>query len=243
MTLLTVDTVTAGYGKLPVIHDVSLTVHANETVALVGPNGAGKSTLLKTIFQQVIPMSGCVRFADEDVAAISPAHMVRRGMAYVPQGGNTFPALTVEENIRVALMPMGRAKLRAGIDAAFDRFPALAKRRGSTASTLSGGERQMLAVVGAVASEPKFLALDEPTTGLAPTIVQELISQLAEATKDGVGVLWIVEENPSVILPHCDRVHVMQGGRISAEHDVAATLDDETLRNLFFGIDESPRAD
>jgi ABC-type branched-subunit amino acid transport system ATPase component len=115
----------------------------------------------------------------------------------------------------------------------------LAKRRSSSASTLSGGERQMLAVAGALAAEPKFLALDEPTTGLAPTIVQELIARLSDATRDGVGVLWVVEENPAVILPHCNRVHIMQGGRISAEQDVAAVLEDEGLRKLFFGVDEA----
>jgi branched-chain amino acid transport system ATP-binding protein len=239
MTLLDVRELTAGYGKLPVIHEVSLSVRANETVALVGPNGAGKSTLLKSIFQLITPMSGHVEFLDGDLRSSATAQLVRRGMAYVPQGGNTFPSLTVEENIRVALMPMGRSKLGTGIDAAFERFPSLRKRRTSSASTLSGGERQMLAVAGALASGPKFLALDEPTTGLAPTIVGELIAQLADATKDGVGVLWVVEENPAVILPHCDRVHIMQGGRISAEQDVATVLEDEGLRKLFFGIDEA----
>lgn len=238
MTLLDVQDLTAGYGKLPVIHGVSLTVQPNETVALVGPNGAGKSTLLKSVFQLVMPMSGRIEFMGKDLGSISTAQMVRRGMAYVPQGGNTFPGLTVEENIRVALIPMGRAKLSTGIDAAFDRFPSLRKRRRSGASTLSGGERQMLAVAGALASEPKLLALDEPTTGLAPTIVAELIIRLADATADGVGVLWVVEENPAVILPHCDRVHIMQGGRISAEQDVSTVLEDEGLRKLFFGIDD-----
>ena len=238
MTLLDVRDVTAGYGKLPVIHEVSLTVQPNETVALVGPNGAGKSTLLKSVFQLVVPMSGRIEFLGADLGSMATAQMVRRGMAYVPQGGNTFPGLTVEENIRVALMPMGRSKLSSGIDAAFDRFPSLRKRRRSSASTLSGGERQMLAVAGALASEPKLLALDEPTTGLAPTIVQELIMRLADATTDGVGVLWVVEENPAVILPHCDRVHIMQGGRISAEQEVSAVLEDEGLRKLFFGIDD-----
>ncbi len=239
MTLLDVRGLVAGYGKLPVIHDVSLSVRANETVALVGPNGAGKSTLLKSIFRLVVPMSGRIEFMGDDLSAVGTAQLVRRGMAYVPQGGNTFPDLTVLENLRVAVMPMGRSKINTGIDLAFDRFPALGKRRGSSASTLSGGERQMLAVAGALASEPKFLALDEPTTGLAPAIVQELIASLSAATDDGVGVLWVVEENPAVILPHCDRVHIMQGGRISAEQDVAAVLDDEGLRKLFFGIEGS----
>ncbi|MGE2836093.1 ABC transporter ATP-binding protein [Mycobacterium sp. SMC-4] len=237
MTLLSVQGLTAGYGKLPVIHDVSLDVSTNQTVALVGPNGAGKSTLLKSIFRVVTPMSGRVELEGEDLGTVPTAKMVRRGMAYVPQGGNTFPALTVQENIRVALMPMGRRKMSGGIDLAFDRFPGLAKRRDASASTLSGGERQMLAVAGALASEPKFLALDEPTTGLAPTIVQELIASIAEVTKDGVGVLWVVEENPAVILPHCDRVRIMTGGRISEEQEVAAVLEDEGLRKLFFGIE------
>jgi branched-chain amino acid transport system ATP-binding protein len=239
MTVLDVRELTAGYGKLPVIHEVSLAVRGNETVALVGPNGAGKSTLLKSVFGLIAPMSGRVEFMGTDLGTVATAAMVKLGMAYVPQGGNTFPALSVEENLRVALMPIGRAKMSAGIDAAFDRFPSLRKRRNSSASTLSGGERQMLAVAGALASEPKLVALDEPTTGLAPTIVQELIGRIAEATGDGVGVLWVVEENPAVILPHCDRVHIMQGGRISAEQSVATVLEDEGLRKLFFGIDEA----
>ncbi|VEG53826.1 branched-chain amino acid ABC transporter ATP-binding protein [Mycolicibacterium aurum] len=238
MTLLQVRDLTAGYGKLPVIHGVSLAVAANETVALVGPNGAGKSTLMKSIFRTIVPMSGEVHLDGADLGSVATSQMVRRGMAFVPQGSNTFPSLTVEENLRVALMPMGRSKTATGIGAAFDRFPSLAKRRTSSASTLSGGERQMLAVAGALASEPKFLALDEPTTGLAPTIVNELITRLGEAAKEGIGVLWVVEENPAVILPHCDRVHIMQGGRISDEQDVAAVLADEGLRRLFFGIDE-----
>ena len=238
MRLLEIRDLTAGYGKLPVIHGVSLAVSANETVALVGPNGAGKSTLMKSIFRLVVPMSGQIHFDGADLDTVPTSQMVRRGMAYVPQGGNTFPGLSVEENLRVALMPMGRSKTARGIDTAFDRFPSLAKRRTSSASTLSGGERQMLAVAGALASEPKLLALDEPTTGLAPTIVQELIARLGEAAKEGIGVLWVVEENPAVILPHCDRVHIMQGGRISEEQDVANVLEDEGLRKLFFGINE-----
>lgn len=239
MTLLDVRGVTAGYGKLPVIHDVSIQVRGNETVALVGPNGAGKSTLLKSIFRLVEPMSGEISLLGEGLVNVPTAQMVRRGMAYVPQGGNTFPNLTVLENIRVALMPLGRSKVSAGIDLAFDRFPSLGKRRDSSASTLSGGERQMLAVAGALASDPKFLALDEPTTGLAPSIVGELIASIAGVTSDGVGVLWVVEENPAVILPHCDRVHIMQGGRISPEREVAAVLEDEGLRKLFFGVEGS----
>ena len=239
MTLLDVRGVTAGYGKLPVIHDVSLSVRESETVALVGPNGAGKSTLLKTVFRLLKPMSGKIEFSGSDLKAIPTERMARKGMAYVPQGGNTFPTLTVEENIRVAAMPLGRSKTAAALDAALDRFPSLRKRRNSSASTLSGGERQMLAVAGALASNPTFLALDEPTTGLAPTIVQELISRLADAAGSGVGVLWVVEENPAAILPHCSRVHIMQGGRIGDEQEVATVLQDEGLRRLFFGIDEA----
>ncbi|CAJ1501096.1 ABC transporter ATP-binding protein [[Mycobacterium] burgundiense] len=239
MTLLSVQDLTAGYAKLPVIHGVSLTVQPNETVALVGPNGAGKSTLLKSLFQLVKPLEGIIRYRDSDIGTIPTAQLVRRGMAYVPQGSNTFPNLTVEENLRVALLPARRNQLDPGLDLAFERFPALAKRRRMSASTLSGGERQMLAVAGALATEPQFLALDEPTTGLAPAIVQELIARVDEATSGGVGVLWVVEENPAVILPHCDRVYIMQGGRIGDEQDVADVLDDEGLRRLFFGMDDA----
>lgn len=209
---------------------------AGEAVALVGPNGAGKSTLLKSIFGLIKPSSGSVQFKGEDLRDVPTARLVRKGMSYVPQGSNTFPTLSVEENIRAALAAARRKDISDGLDEAFERFPRLAERRKLDASTLSGGERQMLAVAGALASKPVFLALDEPTTGLAPTIIQGLIESIRAAVGEGIGVAWVVEENPALILPYCDRAYVMKGGRLGPEQIVEDMLK-EDLRQLFLGFE------
>lgn len=237
MTLLHVEGLRSGYGKLPVLHGLDLHVQADEIVAVVGPNGAGKSTLLKTVFQLLKPMAGTVSFAGRDLAAAGTADLAALGMGYVPQGGSTFPALTVEENLRVALTAVGSSNVTAGLDLAYELFPVLGDRRRQSASTLSGGERQMLALAGAMVIEPRLLALDEPTTGLAPTIVQGLISKITEFRERGSAILWVIEENPTEILPFCDRVYLMQGGVFHREMAASELLDQEALEELFLGAD------
>lgn len=167
--MLTVTDVTGGYGKVSALHEVGLTVGDREIVAIVGPNGAGKSTLVKAIMRQLADVSGSITFDDIQLDKRRPSDLSKLGIGYVPQGGNTFPDLTVEENLRVAVRNGVRGTdVATALTRTFERFPALEPRRKQYASTLSGGERQMLAVGAAMAIEPTLLLLDRPTTGLAP---------------------------------------------------------------------------
>jgi branched-chain amino acid transport system ATP-binding protein len=238
VSVLTVTDVTGGYGKVSALHEVGLTVGDREIVAIVGPNGAGKSTLVKAIMRQLADVSGSITFDDIQLDKRRPSDLSKLGIGYVPQGGNTFPDLTVEENLRVAVRNGVRGTdVATALTRTFERFPALEPRRKQYASTLSGGERQMLAVGAAMAIEPTLLLLDEPTTGLAPTIVHSLSESISAFRDQGTSILWVVEENPMEILKYCDRVYLMNGGVVRRELPADALLDDHLLRELFFGIE------
>jgi branched-chain amino acid transport system ATP-binding protein len=237
MSLLEVTDINAGYGKISVLHDVSVRVEESEIVAVVGPNGAGKSTLVKTILQLLKASSGSVTFGGTEISRRRTSDLAKLGIGYVPQGGNTFPDLSIEENLRVALRAAANLSADQGLTRAYERFPVLGNRRRQSASTLSGGERQMLAVAAAMAIEPRLLILDEPTTGLAPTIVHSLSASIRSYRDHGVGILWVVEENPLEILQGCDRVYLMQGGVVRRETSAEAMLGDDTLQRLFFGLE------
>lgn len=235
MSLLEVVDLRSGYGKLPVLHGVSMRVDEDEIVAIVGPNGAGKSSLIKTIFQLLKPMQGAIYFDGADLGQVATDQLAARGMGYVPQGANIFPQLDVEENLRVALTAQRGADVRTGLDAAYETFPVLGDRRRQRSSTLSGGERQMLAVAGAIAGRPRFLALDEPTTGLAPTVVHALIAKILEIRQRGTAILWVVEENPLEVLKYCDRVYLLKSG-VQQEMSSEAVTSDQALQEMFFGL-------
>jgi branched-chain amino acid transport system ATP-binding protein len=236
MTLLEVDRIRSGYAKVPVIHDVSISVAEREVVAVVGPNGAGKSTLMKTILRLLPLMSGSITFDGHDLSRKDPRAAAGLDIAFVPQDGNTFPGLSVEDNLGVALMGRRRSEAADRRRRMYERFPVLEERRRQAASTLSGGERQMLALASAMITSPRLLVLDEPTTGLAPSIVESLIQQILRFQRDGTTVLWVVEENPLQILQHVDRIYLMQAGVIERELAAGQFLGDETLQELFFGV-------
>jgi branched-chain amino acid transport system ATP-binding protein len=244
--LLEISDLRSGYGKLPVLHGVSMNVMADEIVAIVGPNGAGKSSLLKTIFQLLKPMEGSVRFDDVDLTSLPTNQLAELGMGYVPQGANNFSHLNVEENLKVALTAQRGSDVDAGLEFAYETFPVLGDRRKQRASTLSGGERQMLAIAGAIVGRPRFVALDEPTTGLAPTIVRNVIAKILEIRKRGTTILWVIEENPLEILGHCDRVYLIQGGVFHHELTPSEVASDQALQEMFFGTgvaEERPAAE
>lgn len=236
MSLLATD-VRTGYGSLPVVHDVSLRVEEQEVVAIVGPNGAGKSSLVKAIMGQLPLMGGSVVFDGVDLATIRPAGRQAAGMAYVPQTGSTFPDLTVEDNLRVSFSTLDGASIAAAIEATFAQFPVLGERRKQLAKTLSGGERQMLAFSSGVGTQPRFIALDEPTTGLAPRIVDGLVEEILAYRARGASILWVVEEDPLVILPHVDRVYVLSAGSVQTEMSASELMADTALQELFFGTE------
>jgi ABC-type branched-subunit amino acid transport system ATPase component len=177
--LLTAYGITAGYGKLDILHDVSLGVNAGELVSVIGPNGAGKSTAFKTIVGFLRPKSGRVVFNGEEITGIRPDLVLRRGLAYVPQGRLVFPQMTVLENLEMgAYIVADRAKVAAALEAVYALFPVLFERRRQKAGTMSGGEQQMVAIGRALMTSPRLVLLDEPSLGLAPKFVTLIFDKL-----------------------------------------------------------------
>jgi branched-chain amino acid transport system ATP-binding protein len=207
--------VRAGYGRLEVLHGVSLTVPGDAAVAVLGPNGAGKSTLLKALARELPLIGGQVRLEDRDYGDRDATWAARHGIALVPQTGNVFPDLTVRENLRLGAMQ--RADGAAGIDEMCARFPVLGERAGQLAGSLSGGERQMLAIASALVLRPKVLLLDEPTTGLSPKAAAATSGIVADIAAEGTAVLWVVEQMPELVLRQVAHAYVMAAGRVQHE--------------------------
>lgn len=236
MAAIKLTDVSSGYGQLSVLHGVSMEIEAGEIVAIIGPNGAGKSTLMRAIFRLLPLHNGSIRFGDTELGNLPTGRLAQLGMALVPQGGNTFPDLSVVDNLSLGLLQESAKEQAKRIDDVFETFPALADRRRQRASTLSGGERQMLAMASAMITDPKFLALDEPTTGLAPSIVRDRINDILSYRERGTTVLWVIEESPLLCLPHVDRVYVMNSGVLSESRPAADLLDESALQAMFFGV-------
>lgn len=232
--LLEVSGLSAGYGHVPVLRDVSLAVHAGEVVTLIGANGAGKSTLLKAIVGLLRPTAGVVRLAGEDVTRLPPEKMVRRGLALVPEGRMLFGPMSVEENLQLGAHGRGRDGYAESLARVFSLFPVLEQRRRQFAATLSGGEQQMLAIGRALMSHPATLLLDEPSLGLAPKVIGEIFATLDTLRADGLTVL-LVEQDVKVALRHADRGYVMRTGSIVMEGLAADLLADEHVRHIYLG--------
>jgi branched-chain amino acid transport system ATP-binding protein len=218
--LLDVKDITTGYGKLTIIRGASLTVDTGEIVAIVGSNGVGKTTLLKGLTRSLPVSSGSIQLAGEDITRARPSQL----------------AGLVMDNLLVS-MPGSLSAVRQRCREVLTRFPELDRRREQAASTLSGGERQMLAIASALLSRPKLLVLDEPTTGLAPLVVQQRIDDIRRLRdEDRTGVLWVIEEHPRICLPAVDRVHFLSEGRLSEPMQPADLLREGALEELFFGV-------
>ncbi|MEA2226393.1 MAG: branched-chain amino acid transport system ATP-binding protein [Solirubrobacteraceae bacterium] len=240
MPLLRITDLSSGYGNMPILHGVGLAVGENEIVALIGPNGAGKSTLMKTLFRLLPAWSGELVYDGQDLTALPPQRLAGLGMAYVPQEGNTFPELTVEENLQISVARVDRAGRRDAIDRMFDLFPGLADRRKSRARTLSGGERQMLAVASAIALRPRIVVLDEPTSGMAPKVVETLVERIVQVRESGTAVLWVIGESATQVLEHLDRAYVLQSGQITGEWGRDELMREDLLTSSFFGAAGEP---
>lgn len=234
MSLLTITSLESGYGRLPILHGVDLHIEEGELVALIGPNGAGKSTLLQTIAGLLPCWKGRVEFEGKRVHDYDPSKLPTWGLGYVPQERNVFPNLTVAENLEMAatLLKDRTPKIKA----AYERFPILGERQKQLARTLSGGERQMLAIASALMLAPKLLMIDEPTTGLAPRIGEEVIKLILEINRGGTAILWVVEENPSSVLKHCPRVYLIESGQIRRTDSGQNLLNDPKFAELFLGV-------
>jgi branched-chain amino acid transport system ATP-binding protein len=231
-TLLAVHNLSAGYGSLRVLSDISMSICEGETIAVLGPNGAGKSTLMKALSGLLRPISGRIEFAGSDVSQFSAHRIAERGLTLVPEGRQVFPALTLEENLRLGATRR-RDFVPDDIEAMLRRFPRLRPRLYTPAGLLSGGEQQMLALARGLLSRPEILLLDEPSLGLAPAIAAELFGALAELRDEGM-TLVIVDQMTDYALSIADRGYVLGGGRILAE-STAAALRDSALDDAYLG--------
>jgi branched-chain amino acid transport system ATP-binding protein len=235
-SILVVHDLTAGYGGVPALHGVSLEVRSGEMVALLGANGAGKSTLLRAVSGLLRPSRGAVEFQGSAIER-QPAHeIVRKGMAHVPEGRRLFGRLSVRDNLLLgAYGERDQAARDERLAQVHALFPVLAERRAQTASTLSGGEQQMLAIGRALMSRPSMLLLDEPSIGIAPKLVSRIFEALVEINRRGVAIL-VVEQNVRAALLHVHRGYVLQTGRVVAEGASGDLLQGDLVRKAFLGI-------
>jgi len=213
MTMLTIQGLRSGYGKIEVLHDVGLTIERGQIVTLIGANGAGKTTLLKTISGLIRPTSGAIEFEGNSIVRRPPHKIVALGLSQVPEGRAILKRMTVMDNLRMGAFTRSDPGINDDIASVFERFPALAERRDRMAATLSGGEQQMLAIGRALVARPKLMLLDEPSLGLAPKFITRIFLTLRELQKEGQTIL-LVEQNARQALQVADRGYVMERGRI-----------------------------
>jgi ABC-type branched-subunit amino acid transport system ATPase component len=233
--LLAVREIDAAYGKVQILHDVSLEVRPGEIVSIIGPNGAGKSTVLKAVMGILTPTQGEVVFAGEAITGLRTDLVVRRGIAYVPQGRIVFKAMSVVENLEMgAYTVKDKGHVRRTMEQVFEVFPRLGERRKQTAGTMSGGEQQMLAMGRALMVEPRLVMMDEPSLGLAPQFVELVFDKLRELKASGMTLL-LVEQNAVKSLSISDRGYVLELGRNRFTGSGAALLADERVRRLYLG--------
>jgi branched-chain amino acid transport system ATP-binding protein len=235
MSLLEVQGIDAFYGNIHALRSVSLNVEEGEIVTLIGANGAGKSTTLNCISGLVRPRGGSVTFDGSDLASVAPHRIVERGVIQVPEGRRVFARLSVEENLKMGGFSLSdKGVIRDGIDRAYEMFPRLRERRGQTAGTLSGGEQQMLAMGRALMAKPRILLLDEPSMGLAPTLVESIFDTIQKIHADGTSIL-LVEQNAQMALNVASRGYVLQSGQIMLADTAANLAANQQVREAYLG--------
>ncbi|MBL8699565.1 MAG: ABC transporter ATP-binding protein [Alphaproteobacteria bacterium] len=230
--MLRVERIESGYGRTRILHAISIALHPGEVVAVVGPNGAGKTTLLRTISGLATVHGGDVFFRDERITGLRADKVVARGIAHCPEGRRIFQRLTIEENLLAAHLP-GRSKpFGEAVEAIYAMFPVLKERRASPASRLSGGQQQMLAIGRALMAEPELLILDEPSLGLAPKVVNQILEIILQLAERGISVL-VVEQNVTAAMQISDYAYVIETGRCVMEGPSAKLLAAEDLREVY----------
>jgi branched-chain amino acid transport system ATP-binding protein len=233
--LLRAEGITAGYGSIDILHGVSLAITRGEIVSIIGPNGAGKSTAFKTIVGFLRPRTGRVVFDGTDITGLRPDLVLRRGLAYVPQGRIVFPQMTVLENLEMGAFIEGDpARVRAALDRVYMLFPILHERQKQKAGTMSGGEQQMVAIGRALMTTPKLILLDEPSLGLSPKFVTLIFEKLVEMKRAG-NTLMVVEQNAARALAIADRGYVLELGRNRFEGEGPRLLADPEVKRLYLG--------
>jgi branched-chain amino acid transport system ATP-binding protein len=234
--MLEVCDVVTVYGKVQALWDVCIEVHENETVALLGSNGAGKTTLLNTITGLLTPASGTVEFLGKRIDGLPPHAIVELGISHVPEGGRVFPDMSVRENLEMGAYPLHAWKAKQEtLEQVYEIFPVLKERDRQLARTLSGGERQMLAMGRGLMSRPKLCLFDEPSYGLAPLMVSEIFRVIGGLHNQGITVL-LIEQNVRHALEIADRAYVLENGRICLQGTCGELLESETVRQAYLGL-------
>ena len=234
--LLEVEDLRAGYGPVRALHGVDVTVQEGAVAAILGPNGAGKTTTLRAL-TGMVRTSGRIVFDGRSLAGLSTPRIVRLGVAHVPEGRGTFPALTVDENLRLgAWTRRDAAAVRSDLDECYGMFPRLAERRGQAAGSLSGGEQQMLAIARSLMGRPRLLLLDEPSLGLAPRVTAEVFAALQRLRAERGLTLLLVEQNARIALDLVDDAAVVEAGRITLTGPAAEVAGDDGVRRAYLGV-------
>lgn len=233
MSVLELKSVIGGYGDTQILHGVSLRVDPGEIVVVIGPNGAGKSTAMKAVFGLLRLTSGQVTLDAQEITNMPPEQVVRKGVCYVPQTSNIFPSLTVQENLEMGAF-VREDDFKPRMNEIYDLFPPLAEKRRQTAGTLSGGQRQMVAMGKAMMLEPKILLLDEPTAGLSPKFRGEIFSIVKTINGTGTPIL-MVEQNAKQALKIANRGYVLVDGKNKYEGTGQDLLDDSEVAEMFLG--------
>lgn len=235
MALLEIENLVGQYGRVPVLHGITLQVEAGGLAVLVGANGAGKTSLMRTISGIHPASAGRVRFDGKDITNISAPQRVRLGIAQVPEGRQVFPGLTVEDNLALGAFTRHQRELREGIARAYQMFPILKAKRQSLAGMLSGGQQQMLVIARGLMSRPRLLLLDEPSMGLSPILVAEIFNTIQSLKATGV-TIFLVEQNARAALKIADHAFVLETGRLVQHGSGAELLASDYVRQAYLGL-------
>lgn len=235
MSMITIKNLSAGYGLVNVLRDVSLDIAAGEIVAVLGSNGVGKTTLNNTLSGLIKPKSGEVIFEGSSLVGASPETIVDLGLIHVPEGRKLFPNLSVRDNLELGSYRRGKSERAANLDDVLDTFPKLSDRINQIAGTLSGGEQQMVAIGRGLMSSPKLLILDEPSLGLSPLLVEQMFELIKRINDKGLTIL-LVEQNVIQSLAIADRAYVIEEGRIAISGSAAELRDNAELKKSYLGL-------
>lgn len=233
--MLRIENVNVSYGSIHVLHDISLTVNDGEVVSLIGANGAGKTTTLHTITGLKGATDGVIEYDGKDLRRMDPSHIIRIGMAHVPEGRHVFTQMSVQENLEMGSYIMNdKSQIKKNMDMVYEYFPRLLERKKQLAGTLSGGEQQMLATGRALMSNPRIVLMDEPSMGLSPLLVKEIFHIIKTLHQNGITVL-LVEQNAKMALAVSDRAYVLETGRISMSGKASELLANDNIKKAYLG--------
>lgn len=235
MSLLSINQLSAGYGKLEVLHGVNLTVEPGQFVAILGPNGSGKSTLVKSVYGLTRVFSGSITFENTPLVGLPTEKIGGYGLAYIPQRENVFTSLTIHDNLRLAVRKLNKSATEQSLAEVFKLFPILEQRQNQRGGRLSGGERQMLAIALGWLSGPRLMLLDEPSAGLSPLFVKEIFRVLRQLCESGL-TLVVVEQNARSVLRWCDYAYVLREGQVAFQGTSTDILADEETVKGYLGV-------